>query len=73
MLILTRKAGESILIGDNLEIKVLEIYDGRIKIGIDAPRDVKVLRKEVLATIDENIEASRQQVSKEKLEKLLEE
>lgn len=58
MLILTRKPGESIIIGDNIEIKVLEVSDSRVKVGIDAPREVKVLRKEVISTIEENKEAS---------------
>lgn len=48
MLVLTRKKGESILIGDNVEITVAEVEEGRVKLGITAPKDVKVLRKEVI-------------------------
>ncbi len=48
MLVLKRKAGESIIISDNIEIKIIEIEDGRIKIGIEAPKEVSILRKEVL-------------------------
>ena len=48
MLILNRKPGESIILNDNIEIKILEIQDGKIKIGIEAPNDVSILRKEVL-------------------------
>lgn len=48
MLVLTRKKGESIIIGDNVEITVAEVEEGRVKLGITAPKDVKVLRKEVI-------------------------
>lgn len=47
MLVLNRKLGESIILGDNIEIRILDITDGKIKIGIEAPRDVSILRKEV--------------------------
>ncbi len=48
MLVLKRKAGESIIVADNIEIKVIEVEEGRIKIGIDAPKEVSIVRKEVL-------------------------
>lgn len=55
MLILNRKAGESIILGDNIEVKILEVQDGKIKIGIQAPKDITILRKEVYdAVIEEN-------------------
>ena len=53
MLILNRKAGESIIIGEEIEITILEIEEGRIKIGIDAPRDINILRKEIYIDITE--------------------
>jgi carbon storage regulator len=60
MLILTRKTGESILIGDNITIKVVETGRNSVRIGIDAPRDVTVLRQEVFDTIQqENILSSK--------------
>lgn len=71
MLILTRKNGESIVIGEDIELKVLEVYDGRVKIGIDAPKDIRVLRKEVLDVIEQNLEASKLAVDKSKLETLM--
>jgi len=46
MLILTRKKGESITIGDNIQIQVLSVKGGQVRIGIDAPRDVSVNREE---------------------------
>ena len=56
MLILNRKVGESIILGDNIEVKILEIQDGRVKIGVEAPKDISILRKEVY---DEVIEENR--------------
>lgn len=55
MLILNRKIGESIILHDNIEIKILEIQDGRVKIGIEAPKEISILRKEVYDdVIEEN-------------------
>ncbi len=60
MLILTRKIGESILIGDNITIKVVETGKNSVRIGIDAPKEIAVLRQEVLETIQkENILSSK--------------
>ena len=53
MLILNRKVGEAIIIGEDIEITILEIDEGRIKIGIDAPRDISILRKEIYIDITE--------------------
>jgi carbon storage regulator len=58
MLVLNRKIGESLIIGDNIEIKILEIQDGKIKIGIEAPREVSILRKEVYDAVKAENEAS---------------
>lgn len=55
MLILNRKPGESIIIDDNIEIRILEISDGKLKIGIEAPRNVNIVRKEVFdQVVEEN-------------------
>jgi carbon storage regulator len=48
MLVLTRKAGEVITIGDNIQVRVLAIKGGQVRIGVDAPRQVSVNREEVL-------------------------
>lgn len=59
MLILSRKIGESIMIDDKIEVKILEIVDGKIKLGIEAPKELTILRKEVYDEIkDENKKAS---------------
>ena len=52
MLILTRKKGESIAIGDNIQIQVLNVKGGQVRIGIDAPREVQVNREERLQTMN---------------------
>lgn len=51
MLVLNRKPGESIIINENIEICVLETSEGSVKLGISAPRNVKVLRKEIYSEI----------------------
>lgn len=51
MLILTRKVGESIRIGDNVTVKIVSMDNKHVKIGIDAPRDVSVNREEIYQKI----------------------
>lgn len=59
MLVLTRKPGEGIIIGDDITIKIIEIKSGAIRIGIDAPSDTKIYRQEVYDRIrNENIGAT---------------
>ena len=53
MLVLTRKLGENIRIGESVKITVLEVRSGQVKLGIDAPPDVKVHREEIYARIQE--------------------
>ncbi len=60
MLVLTRKVGEGILIGEDVKIMILENQDGKIRIGIEAPKDQKIYRQEVYERIcRENREASQ--------------
>lgn len=66
MLILTRKLGESIRIGDNIKITVSDIKGKQIRIGIEAPGDVAVHREEVYRVIRENVLAAGYDVSNDK-------
>ncbi len=60
MLVLTRKAGEGIIIGDDIRITVIELKGGGVRIGIEAPRTTKVHRQEVFERIkQENQEATQ--------------
>lgn len=60
MLILTRKLGESITIGDNIKVTVLGIYGRQVRLGVDAPIEVVVHREEIYVKIQqENRKASK--------------
>lgn len=64
MLILTRKVGESIMIGDSVEVKVLGLRAGQIKLGIEAPKDLKVHREEIYERIRAEQEEENQAANK---------
>ncbi len=60
MLVLTRKVGEKINIDDNIVIKIVEISRGTIRIGIDAPENITILRHEIYKRVQkENLNASK--------------
>lgn len=67
MLALSRKQGESIMIGSDIEITVLEVKGEQIKVGISAPKSVPVYRKEIYAQIQE---ANRETVNTLDIESL---
>lgn len=58
MLILTRKIGESLLIGDDVEISVLSVRGNQVKLGVKAPKDVSVHREEIYHRIKAQAEES---------------
>ncbi len=60
MLVLSRKPGESVFIGNNIEVKVVSISKDRVKLGFEAPKDITLVRGELrIAVIGANIEASK--------------
>lgn len=60
MLVLSRKVGESIMIGDDIKVKVIAVDGDQVKLGIEAPRSVKVDRQEVFEAIQqENRDATQ--------------
>ena len=58
MLALTRKKGESLIINNNIEVSILEIRGDQIKLGISAPKDVSIYRKEIYLQIQEETKAA---------------
>jgi len=61
MLILTRKKDEKILINEDIKVTVVEIKGNKVKLGIDAPDEVEILREEVYKSVEqENIEATKE-------------
>ena len=72
MLILTRKENEKILIDEDIEISVVEIKGNKVKIGINAPEEIEILREEVYESVkEENIEATQKRTfGIDKLKKL---
>ena len=64
MLVLTRKVGEKIQIGDDITILIMEVKGKQVRLGIEAPTDVKVHREEIYQKIqEENIKASNVELS----------
>jgi len=61
MLVLSRKLDESIVIGDDVVVKIIGVERGMVKLGIDAPSDISILRSELLEDVkDSNIAASKE-------------
>jgi carbon storage regulator len=73
LLVFTRKKGESLVIGNEIEVTILSVSGGGVKVGISAPRHISVHRHEVYEAIRrENLAASKSQIpSPEVLKKLL--
>lgn len=58
MLVLSRKLGEGIVIGDDIILKVVEVKGGNVRLGIDAPKDTKIYRKEIYEQITQQNQAA---------------
>ena len=67
MLILQRKPGEALRIGDSITVSIVSIDGGRVRIAIDAPSDIPILRNELIETIAANQESVIEQVSASEL------
>ncbi len=70
MLALTRKKGESLVINNNIEITILEMRGDQVKIGIAAPKEVPIYRKEVYLQIQEENKAAMENVDAEAIKNL---
>lgn len=72
MLVLSRKKNESIMIGDSIEVKIISVEGDSVRIGIAAPRDINVHRKEVYTAIkEENQLASKTKIDWTTMQKLI--
>ena len=58
MLVIRRRAGEAVLIGEGIEITVIEVAGSRVKLGIQAPAAVPILRKEIQLAAQQNVAAA---------------
>ncbi|MCI8380007.1 MAG: carbon storage regulator CsrA [Lachnospiraceae bacterium] len=70
MLALARKVNQSIVIGNDIEVTLLEIKGDQIKIGINAPKSVPIYRKEIFAQIQEENKSAMQEVDVSKVRQL---
>jgi len=66
MLVLTRRKGESIILGDDVEVKILELHGSQVKIGVQAPQSLSVHRKEVYLAIQRENKAAAESAEREK-------
>lgn len=71
MLALSRKKGESLVVNNNIEIMVLEIRGDQVKIGITAPKEVPIYRKEVYTQIEEANKAAAQSEGLKHLQQMI--
>ena len=64
MLVLSRKIGEVITIGDSISITVLEVKENKVRLGIDAPKDLRIYRQEIYLRVQqENVSAAEWNLS----------
>ena len=72
MLALARKSGQSIIIGNNIEVTLLEIKGDQIKLGISAPKSVPIYRKEIYTQIQEENKSAGKEIDLSKLKDVFE-
>jgi carbon storage regulator len=65
MLVISRKPGETLRVGDSISLTVLSVSGDKVALGIDAPREIAILRGELLETIESNRESSAQLIRDE--------
>jgi carbon storage regulator len=58
MLVMWRRAGESLLVGDDIDVEVLEVRPHRVKLGLTVPESIAIVRKETRLTLEENVAAA---------------
>ncbi len=58
MLVLTRKPGQGFFVGDNIEVTITEISGDKVRVGIEAPKEIKILRTELSETMASNQQAA---------------
>jgi carbon storage regulator len=71
MLILQRKAGESLMIGDDITVSVLSVDGARVRLAISAPKDMRILRSELVKATVANQDAAQEEVAPGELLQLL--
>ncbi len=71
MLILRRKPGERLLIGDTIKITVMDVSEGGVRLAIDAPREITILRSELKKAMDVNRDSANEQSEPQQLVDLL--
>lgn len=71
MLILRRKPGEELLIGENVKITVMDVSEGGVRLAIDAPREITILRSELKKAMDVNREAANEESEPQQLLNML--
>ena len=67
MLILQRRAGESIRIGEDIELTVVSIEGGRVRLSISAPKEITILRSELIGARETNLDSAMEQVAPSEL------